>query len=77
MPLSMLQVDRSMTVGEQAYDAGAAELDAFFRQQLNKFTVQDLDPLGRRIIECTLSRGTMADYESLIAADPVVSLHDE
>jgi hypothetical protein len=77
VPLSMLQVDRSMTVGEQAYDAGAAELDAFFRQQLNKFTVQDLDPLGRRIIECTLSRGTMADYESLIAADPVVSLHDE
>lgn len=77
VPLSMLQVDKSMTVGEQAYDAGAAELEAFFRHQLSRFTVPDLDPLGKRIIDCALSRGTVADYESLIQAEPVVSVHDD
>jgi hypothetical protein len=77
VPLSMLQVDKSMTVGEQAYDTGAAQLEAFFREQLSKFTVPDLDPLGKKIIDCTLSRGSMADYESLIDGEPVVTLHDD
>lgn len=76
-PLSMLQVDKSMTVGEQAYDIGAAELEAFFRHQLGRFTVPDLDPLGKRIIDCALSRGTVADYESLNQGEPVVSVHDD
>jgi hypothetical protein len=77
VPLSMLQVNMSSTVGDEAYDTGAAELDAFFRQQLSKFTVADLDPLGRKIIDCTLSKGTMADYESLIAGEPVVTANDD
>jgi len=73
----MLQVDKSLTVGEEAYDIGAGELDQFFRQQLSKFVVDDLDPLGKRIIDCTLSKGTMPDYESLIDAAPVVSANDD
>lgn len=77
IPLSMLQVNRSMTVGDAAYDAGATLLDGFFREQLAKFTVPDLDPLGKQIIECTLSRGTMADYEKLIAAEPVINRDDD
>lgn len=77
VPLSMLQVNKSSTVGEEAYDIGAAELDAFFRHQLSKFTVADLDPLGRKVIDCTLSKGAMADYESLIAGEPVVTANDD
>jgi len=77
VPLSMLQVNKSSTVGDEAYDIGAAELEAFFRHQLSKFTVADLDPLGRKIIDCTLSKGTMADYESLIAGEPVVTANDD
>jgi hypothetical protein len=77
VPLSMLQVNKSSTVGDEAYDIGAAELDAFFRHQLSKFTVADLDPLGRKIIDCTMSKGTMADYESLIAGEPVVTANDD
>jgi hypothetical protein len=77
IPLSMLQVDRSYTVGNEAYDLGAAELEQFFRKQLDRFLVPDLDPLGRKIIECTLSKGNMADYESLIKAEPVVSALDD
>lgn len=77
IPLSMLQVNRSYTVGDEAYDAGAAELDAFFRTQLAKFDVPDLDPLGRKIIECTLAKGNMADYEALIKSDPVITPGDD
>jgi hypothetical protein len=77
IPLSMLQVNRSMTVGDAAYDAGAKQLDEFFRQQLAKFTVPDLDPLGKKIIDCTLSNGTMADYEKLIQAEPVIGRDDD
>ncbi len=77
IPLSMLQVNKSLTVGDEAYDAGAKELDTFFRQQLTKFTVTDLDPLGRKIIDCTLSNGTMADYESLIDVEPVIAANDD
>ena len=77
VPLSMLQVDKSAAVGEVAYDAGAAELEAFFRQHLREFIVEDLDPLGKKVIDCTLSRGTMADYESLIKGESVVAAHDD
>lgn len=77
IPLSMLQVNKSLTVGDEAYDVGAKELDTFFRQQLKKFTVADLDPLGRKIIDCTLSNGKMADYESLIDVEPVIAANDD
>jgi hypothetical protein len=76
VPLSMLQVDRSATVGPEAYDAGAAMLEAFFRQQLEMFAVQDLDPLGQRIIDCAMGRGSMADYESLIQGEPMISAQE-
>jgi len=75
--LSMLQVDKSLTVGNEAYDIGADILDRFFRQQLSKFVIDDLDPLGKRIIDCTLSKGTMAEYESLIDSEPVVAANDD
>lgn len=77
VPLSMLQVNRSHTVGDEAYDVGAAVLEAFFRRQLAEFDVPELDPLGRKIIDCTLSRGNMSDYESLIAGEPVISPVDD
>jgi hypothetical protein len=77
IPLSMLQVNRSMTVGDEAYDVGAQLLSNFFREQLAQFDESDLDPLGRRIIQCTLSNGTMADYESLIDAEPVIAANDD
>ena len=60
------EVDQQPEVGQAAYDRGAEILDAFFRQELRQFLVEDLHPLGRRIIECCLAGGTLADYESLI-----------
>lgn len=68
-----LRVEKQPEVGEEAYDAGAALLAEFFRQQLSKFLVPDLDPLGRRIIEAALAGATLDDYQSLVPAETIVA----
>ena len=62
-----MQVDTQPEVGTDGYDAGAEILYDFFRRNLQDFLEPDLDPLGRRIIECCLEGGTLDDYEALIA----------
>jgi hypothetical protein len=62
-----LQVNTQPEIGNGGYDEGARILYSFFRDQLNQFMVDDLDPLGRRIIECCLDNGSVRDYTSLIA----------
>ena len=60
------EVDQQPEVGPAAYDRGAEILDDFFRQELPQFLVPDLLPIGRKIIECCLSGGTLEDYESVL-----------
>jgi hypothetical protein len=60
------EVDQQPEVGTAAYDRGAEILEEFFHQELSQFLVKDLLPIGRRIIECCLSGGTLSDYESLL-----------
>ncbi len=47
-------------------DRGARELTQFFHECLREFLAPDLSPLGRRIIECCLDGGVVADYEALL-----------
>lgn len=65
-PIGFLQVDKQPEVGEKAYDAGASMLVDFFKQEVQKYLTDDLDPLGREIIETFLNDGTVEDYEKLI-----------
>ena len=60
------EVDQQPEVGPAAYDRGAEILDEFFHQELPQFLVPDLLPTGRKIIECCLSGGTLADYEAIL-----------
>ncbi|GIW77850.1 MAG: DUF4914 domain-containing protein [Phycisphaerae bacterium] len=71
-----LRVDRQPEVGPEAYDVGAKILTDFFHQQLNKFDVDDLDPLGRRIINAFRDNAGLDDYLSLIAGDPILVSDD-
>jgi len=66
VPRWFLQVNTQPEVRNEGYDAGARILYNFFREQLAKFEHVDLDPLGRKIIQCCLDMGSVADYESLI-----------
>jgi hypothetical protein len=60
------EVDQQPEVGPAAYDNGAAILEQFIHRELRQFLVPDLHPLGRKIIDCCLSRGTLNEYESLL-----------
>lgn len=67
------EVDQQPEVGEAAYDRGAEILAEFFHRELAQFLEPDLHPVGRRIIECCLKGGTLADYASLIDHQTVVA----
>lgn len=66
IPEAFLHVESQPEVGEAAYDVGAEMLYDFFKQCFADFDAPDLNPLGKQIIDCCMSRGTVADYESLI-----------
>ncbi len=66
IPPWFFEVDQQPDVGPAAYDRGAEILEEFFHRELQQFLVPDLLPTGRKIIECCLSGGTSADYESLL-----------
>ena len=64
-----LQVELQPEIGADGYDAGARVLAEFFHRELGPYLEEvDLDPLGRRIIECCLSGGSAADYHALFGA---------
>jgi hypothetical protein len=68
IPHWFLQVETQPEVGEAGYDAGARLLEEFFHSELLPcFREPALDPLGRRIIQCCLDRGSIGDYAGLIA----------
>ena len=50
----------------QGYESGAKILTSFFKRELAKFVVPELDSLGKKIIECCVCNGTLNDYIELI-----------
>src|SRR3954464_4315828 len=66
IPHWFLEVNSQPEVGDDGYDRGADILIDFFHRQLADFLEDDLDPLGRSIIECCMDKASVADYEALI-----------
>lgn len=62
---TFLQPENQSQVGFEAYDAGAKILTDFFKAELAQFLTDDLDPLGRAIIEVCMKDGSLEDYEAL------------
>lgn len=69
IPVGFLKVETQPEVGEKAYDQGAKILNDFFKKIVKEFLVPDLNPLGKKIIECTLANGSVKEYESLLPSD--------
>jgi len=69
VPRWFLQVETQPEVGEAAYDEGARILREFFEKHLKEYLVDDLEPLGRQIIQCCLDNGKVDDYEKLMNSD--------
>jgi hypothetical protein len=70
VPNWFLEVNTQPEVGDDGYDRGNEILYGFFRRELIKFLENDLDPLGRRIIECCMDSGTVVDYDGIIPMNP-------
>lgn len=66
IPKSMLQINYQLEVGNEGYDQGAKQLSEFFKKELEKFLTPDLDPVGRKIIECCMNDGTIEDYVNIL-----------
>ena len=62
---TFLRPETQSKLGNAGYDAGAKILTDFFKEQLQQFISDDLDPLGREIIDCCLHDGTLDDYLQL------------
>ena len=62
---TFLRPETQSRLGEEGYDAGAKILTDFFKEELQQYLTDDLDPLGRQIIECCLNDGTLEDYLAL------------
>lgn len=62
---TFLRPETQSRLGEAGYDEGAKMLTDFFKNELQQFLTDDLDPLGREIIECCMNDGTLEDYLAL------------
>ncbi len=62
---TFLRPETQSKLGTEGYDAGAKILTDFFKEQIREFLTDELDPLGRAIIECCLNDGTLDDYLAL------------
>ena len=62
LPRALLRPECQSGLGTAGYDAGAAILTAFMKEQVSAFLTGELDPIGRRIIELCLSDAPAEDY---------------
>ncbi len=63
---AFLQPEKQQEVGKEGYDAGAKILTDFFKRELEKFNTDELNPLGRQIIDMFLNGHSVYDYINLI-----------
>ncbi|MFB0935387.1 MAG: DUF4914 family protein, partial [Propionivibrio sp.] len=66
IPGILLRTEKQPEVSLAGYDTGARILTEFFHQELRQYLNNDLDPLGRKIIECCLGNGSVEDYVALL-----------
>ena len=61
-----LQPEKQEEVGIEGYDAGAKILKEFFAQELKKYDTEQLNPLGKKIIDLFYHNATVEQYMELM-----------
>lgn len=59
---TFLRPELQSKLGFEGYDAGAKILTDFFKEQLPQYMTEELDPIGRDIIDVCMNDGTLEDY---------------
>ena len=62
---AFLRPETQTRLGEAGCDAGAKILTDFIKEELKQFVCDDLDPLGKKIIDCVMNDGSLDDYLAL------------
>jgi hypothetical protein len=68
IPRWLFHVELQREIHEEVYDQGARLLQDFAASELAQYLVDDLDPLGREIIDCVVGGGAVEDLDGLIEA---------
>jgi hypothetical protein len=63
---AFLRPETQAEVGLDGYDKGAMQLVDFVKRELVKYDVPELDPLGRKIIECCFNDASLQDNIDII-----------
>ena len=63
---ALLRPETQQEVGIEGYDAGAVILTEFFKQELAKYNTEDLNPLGKQIIDLFLKGASVQEYLDII-----------
>ena len=61
-----LQPELQTEVGLEVYDQGAETLVSFFREEIEKYDLSELNPLARDILNAFTNNATLQDYISLM-----------
>jgi hypothetical protein len=63
---AFLQPETQPEMGADGYDKGAQMLTDFFKRELEKFNVPELNPLGKKIIEACMNDAPLQTYLDFI-----------
>ena len=63
---TFLRPETQQEVGTAGYDAGAKILSDFFKRELEKYNTEELNPIGRQIIDLFMKGATVKDYMDII-----------
>jgi hypothetical protein len=68
IPRWLFHVELQREIHAEVYDQGARQLQDFATSELAQYLVDDLDPLGREIIDCAVGGGSVEDLDAFIEA---------
>ena len=63
---AFLRPETQAELGLGGYDKGAKMLNDFFKKEISKFDVPELNPIGKKIIECCYNDATLDEYLGII-----------
>ena len=63
---AFLMPERQPEIGLEGYDKGAVQLTDFVKSELVKFDTPELDPLGKKIVDCCYRDALLDEYVDLI-----------
>ncbi|MCL2697889.1 MAG: DUF4914 family protein [Oscillospiraceae bacterium] len=66
VPKAFLQPEKQPEIGLDGYDKGAKILSAFFKKELAKFDKPELNPIGKRILDCAMNDAPLQEYIDII-----------